>query len=57
MYWAICPSVFRVPMISGEIDGRSGIFSSRVESISTLFMESMPRSASISISRPSVSTG
>ena len=56
-YSATCPRVLSFPMISGETDGRSGICSSRVESISTLLMESIPRSDSMSMSRLSISIG
>ena len=56
-YSDICPRVFKVPMISGETAGSSGICSSRADKISTRLMESIPSSASISMSRPSISTG
>ncbi len=54
---AICPRVLRVPRVSGGIWGSPGIFSSRVARISTRLMESMPRSASMSMSSASISTG
>ena len=56
-YSAICLRVFRVPTISGDTAGRSGIFSSRVDRISTRLIESIPSSASMSISSPSISGG
>ncbi len=56
-YATICPRVFIVPITSGETWGRWGIFSSKADRISTRLIESMPRSASMSISSAIISTG
>ena len=56
-YCTISPSVRSWESSSGFISGRSGYRSIIVPRISTRLIESIPRSASISMSGSSISTG
>jgi len=56
-YWIICSSVLKRPRSPGCTTGALGTRSWKAERISTRLIESMPRSASISICRFSISGG